>query len=581
MTFQKKLGILSAVTLLGVGAYGLRRRILSRWLGLRPARYRVHVQPGVRVPMPDGTTLVADLYTPHSSRLFPTVLIRTPYGRGRAGGVNGWMSGFAARRFAERGYNVLMQDVRGRFDSAAGPGGEFDPFRYESADGRATLQWIEAQPWFNGLVGMWGPSYLGYVQWAAAPHAPLSLKAIVPAMSGTRLPVMGMRDGAIGADMQLRWIHSLEQAQRRGIKAWLPLGRRDQRLEDRAMLRAAATLPLSRADQAVAGRSVPFFQDWLAHPDVDDPYWQAVDPGREMQQVNAAAHLVGGWYDILLRETLEDYAALCQAGRRPHLTVGPWTHRDYGGLMECLRLGMVWFDAHLKGDRRGLPAHPVRVYVMGRGIWQELDQWPPPSQPLTGYLYTGRALLPVPPVDLAENPPDSYTFDPEHPTPALGGNLLSVHAGRVDNRPLEARPDVLTYTTPTLERDWMVMGAPRLTLYVRSDRAYTDFFARLCDVHPGGASYNVTDGFLRLQPGRGEVQSDGSLRIEIELMHTAHCFISGHRLRLQVSSGAHPRWARNPGTGERLATAVTMLPARQTIFHDPAHPSRLILPEVS
>jgi len=590
VNFPKKFSLVSAFTLAGVGLYSLRRQILSHALGMRQARYRVDIRRGLPVPMPGGAALMADLYTPHSNRLFPTVLIRTPYGRSGIVGVAGMVSSFAARRFAERGYNVLVQDVRGRFDSttAAGPEGEFHPFRHEAADGRATLEWIEAQPWFNGLVGMWGPSYLGYAQWSVAPGAPLSLKAITPSMSGSRMPFIGMRDRALCFDLQLRWIHNLESMQRlagpdgraNAALAWLRLLRMSPAAQERAVRRAATALPLGKADRVLAGRSVPFFQDWLAHPDVDDPYWQAVDPSRQIHRITAAVHLMSGWYDILLRETLDDYADLRRAGRQPYLTIGPWRHNDTTGILEGIRQSLAWFDAILKGDRRGLRTHPVRVYVMGLGMWRELDQWPPAAAPLVYYLLPNRELsLQAPTGEPGAWLSSRYTYDPADPTPAVGGNLIGPRAGQVDNRRLEARPDVLTFTTPVLETDCLVMGAPRLTVYVRSNREHTDFFARLCDVHPNGASYNITDGFIRLEPGQGDPQPDGSLRVEISLLSTACCFRRGHRLRVQLSSGAHPRWARNHGTGEPPLQAVNLLPAEQTVFHDPDHPSHLFIPQ--
>jgi putative CocE/NonD family hydrolase len=573
MRKRNTIGILSLLTLAGVSVYTLRRQIISRWLKLRPARYAVSVRRGVGVPMPDGVSLAADVYLPKTNRLLPTVLIRSPYGRSAGVGPTGWMAAFAARRLAERGYAVVVQDVRGRFDSP----GTFDPFRHEGADGRATLVWLEKQPWFNAQVGMWGPSYLGYTQWAAAVDAPLYLRAIVPVVSGSRLPVLGIRDAALNADLQLRWIHTLESMARRrkrlgGLWAWL-LG---ARAEDRVLKRAAQTLPLRHADAVVAGRSVAFFQEWLAHPNPQEDYWRQVDVGARLGRVNAAAHLVGGWYDILLRETVDDYTGLRALGRQPYLTIGPWIHTDPAGIMESLRQSLVWFDAHLKGDRRLLRSSPVRVFVMGADEWRDLPDWPPAHRATPCYLSSDGALQSEP----GTGSPDAFTFDPHQPTPALGGNLLSEHAGRVDNRPLEKRADVLTYTGPVLEQPLEMIGTAQVELFVRSDRDYTDFFVRLCDVHPGGASYNVCDGFLRVRPGVGEAQPDGSLKLRISLWPGAQRFLAGHRLRLLVASGAHPRWARNPGTGEPEAFTEVLTPAHQQVYHDAEHPSVVILPVI-
>lgn len=526
--------------------------------------------------MPDGAGLATDHYTPASKgRLYPTILIRTPYGRTPASGPSGLAIAFAARRFAERGYNVLVQDVRGRYDSP----GDFAPFFHEAEDGRATLSWLEEQPWFNGVLGMWGPSYLGYVQWAVASGAPLYLKAIMPCVSGSQLAVLGIRDGALAADMLLRWVHGLETTQRtRRVGDWLRLTGFDSWAQEGAIARATKRLPVGRMDQAAVGRSVPFFQDWVEHPSVADAFWRPVLHTPRPGSVTAAVHLIGGWHDILLRETLADYEALLAGGSRPYLTLGPWAHTDLALEKESLRQGLAWFDAHLKGDRRNLRQSPVSIYVMGESRWRSLDRWPPPASEKALFLDRGGVLAASPPQD---SPPDRYVYHPENPTPAVGGALMSRHAGVRDNRRLEARQDVLTYTTTPLDQDVEVIGAVRLQVYAQSSQEHTDFFARLCDVEPGGRSLNVCDGFLRVSPGVGSLQPDGSKLLVIDLWPTAYRFGSGHRLRLQLSSGAHPRWTRNTGSGEPLATASRLLAAEQSIFHDLAHPSRVILPVTS
>jgi putative CocE/NonD family hydrolase len=179
-------------------------------------------------------------------------------------------------------------------------------------------------------------------------------------------------------------------------------------------------------------------------------------------------------------------------------------------------------------------------------------------------------------VDVA---PDHYRYDPANPTPSVGGTLL-LTGGPRDNRRLEARPDVLSFTTASLDADLEVIGPISLELYVRSSLEHTDFAGRLCDVHPDGRSINICDGLLRLNPDTDGVQPDGSRRIQIDLWATAHRFRRGHHLRLQVSSGAHPRWSRNLGTGEPIGTAVSMIAADQTIYHDRTRPSALVLPVV-
>jgi putative CocE/NonD family hydrolase len=271
--------------------------------------------------------------------------------------------------------------------------------------------------------------------------------------------------------------------------------------------------------------------------------------------------------------------ALRDSGHSPYLTIGPWGHLDADCLWETLRQGMVWFDAFLKGDRRGLRKSPIRIYVMGAEVWRELDSWPPLAQETHYYLQGGGSLSPQMPPE--EVPPDTYRYDPSDPTPSLGGSLMSHQAGSYDNRRLEKRPDVLTFTTGKLDQNLDVIGPLRLLLFVRTDQVTCDFFARLCDVFPDGRSMNVTDGMLRFLPEKGTLQADASRRISIELRPTAYRFSKGHALRLQVSSGAFPRFDRNPGTNDPFGQAVQLRPSEQTVYHDQQHPSVLILPVTS
>jgi len=296
-----------------------------------------------------------------------------------------------------------------------------------------------------------------------------------------------------------------------------------------------------------------------------------------MAGVGAPVHLVGGWYDYYLRGLLRDYASLKAAGREPYLTIGPWYHAHPDMLIAGLREALPWFDTRLKGDQDGLREKPVRLYVTGADVWREWDEFPPPVQETRYYLHAeGRLATDQP---SATSPPDGYRYDPADPTPALGGALLASRgAGPVDNCPLEARPDVLCYTTPPLTHAVEIMGPVRLELFARSSLAHTDFFGRLCDVHPDGRSINVCDGLFRVTPGRTGAGPDDCLRVEIDMWAAAHRFQVGHRLRLQVSSAAHPRWSRNLGSAEPPVTGVGMAVAQQTIYHDAARPSALVLP---
>jgi putative CocE/NonD family hydrolase len=285
------------------------------------------------------------------------------------------------------------------------------------------------------------------------------------------------------------------------------------------------------------------------------------------------ASLVGGWYDIFLPGQISDFVLLRDSGHEARLTIGPWTHTSPRGSGESVRDALDWFDVHL----RGLPParrSPVRLYVMGSNRWVDLPSWPPPAELQSWYLHGGGELSPVSP---AEGEPDRYRYDPSDPTPGHGGASLDVRRAGVRNqRRRETRSDVLTYTSAPLISDLTIAGPVTTSVWVRSSHPYIDMFARLCDVNTSGKSSNICDGILRLD---SEPVLDGGVRrAAISMWPTAITFRRGHRIRLQISSGAHPLFARNTGTGERLATAATLVASNIEVFHDPEHPSAIELP---
>jgi putative CocE/NonD family hydrolase len=557
-------------------AYMTRRRWIGQALNLPPAHYEVGVETHLRVPMPDGISLEAEHYYPLAEGSFPTILIRTPYGLSTDNPkLNTSVTNFPVQRFVERGYHVVVQSTRGRFGSED----RWVPFFNEAADGRATCDWISQQPWFNGSLGLFGSSYPGYTQWAIAADAPSYVKAMTLSITTSHLiAAFFPADGTLGLDTTARWMLSTigpNYIPSAAGWAWLATSwGQDQYLRE-----AFDHLPFNELDQIVTGHPIAFFPDWLEHSSQNDAHWETIDFRPEGSQVTVPVHLIAGWYDLFTRYQLADYQRLKSVGQRPYLTVGPTWHLDIRNFATMTQEGLAWFDAYLKNDPSRLRQHPVRIFVMGSNEWHELADWPPPAQDTRYFLHGQQQLAIDQPVDVSL--PDRYVYDPGNPTPAYGGPLLSFNAGPHDQRALESRSDVLTYTTEPLSEDLEVIGAPRVELYVRSSLAHTDFVARLCDVQPDGRSINLCDGIVRLKPGDGEAQPDGSLKITIELWPTANCFQRGHRLRLQVCSGAHPRLSRNLGKGEPLATATEWQGAEQTIYHDAAHPSALILPVTS
>jgi putative CocE/NonD family hydrolase len=548
------------------------RQLLGRWLDLSQPKYRVSVQRNLPVKMSDGVILMGDLYRPKIQRKFPTILIRSTWGRGWDKAPFSLLYRFIAQRFAERGYNVFLQDTHQRM-----PSGDNHPMphAYEGRDGRDTLRWIAGQPWFNGDLGMWGASYLGYVQWAAVlgDIPAFNALAIMPVTTATRWSTVLHPDGAFALDTAFRLQYQLASSQ-------LPFHRLFARLlkQEAVIAKATAHLPLSAAAHLLPVAEGSGLDAVYQHTDVQSPFWQAVDFREKLAENPARVHLIAGWYDLFLRQQLDDYQVLKRAGQNPYLTIGPWHHTDPALAIYSLREALAWFDAQLLGETGRKRDQPVRIFVMGAEQWRDLLEWPPEARPVTFYLRSGELLSDIPSQN--REPADEYVYDPADPTPSIGGAVINPQAGRQDNRTLEARADVIYYTTPPLDEALEIIGEPILSLYVHAGAGYTDFFGRLCSLDVQGISRNVTGGLLRVEPGIGERQADGSLRIEIRLWPTAFRFEQGQRIRLQVSSGAHPRWNRNLGTGEDVLTGTRMVTSHNIIFHDKLRPSRLRLPVV-
>ena len=574
---------------------------------LVPNNLPITVDFDVPAPMRDGTILRANIYRPVADRRWPVLLTRLPYGKDLPLGSATLDPVQAARR----GYVVIVQDTRGRFASD----GDWVPMRAEAEDGEDTVAWAAALPYADGQVGMYGASYFGFTQWAAAAQQPPALKAMVPFITWAD-PYNGLltRGGAFELGTQAGWQlpmgldvlfrrHKGELAALgpavvglcREIDALGPSGYWSLPLSDFAPLRRhlvgevffdALAAPLDRAQEPAATLNVM---------------------GRHAR-VQVPTFNVGGWYDIFLADTIANYAAMRAQGLPAKLLIGPWTHSAQSNPVGQLNFGMGasagfinlqsdlrslqlrWFDHWLKGQDTGFMAEPpIKLFVMGANVWRDEPDWPlRRARAAAYYLRAGGELsLDAP----AAEPPDRYDYDPADPVPTRGGALLMTPeypAGPFDQRPIEQRPDMLVFRTRPLERDTEVTGPISVTLWAASSAPDTDFVARLTDISPDGRAINLTDGILRARH-RQFAQGQPPTLIEpgrpyeylIDLWATSNLFRAGHRIGLQITSSCFPRWDRNPNTGHPLGADAELQVAHQTILHDQEHPSLVLLPIVA
>ena len=490
----------------------------------------------------------------------PTVLIRTPYGRKS--------QELVARLLAERGFHVVVQSCRGTFDSE----GAWEPFRHEAVDGHATLAWMREQSWCKGPIVTLGGSYAGLTQWAVAADPPPVLRAVALSITAANV-----RDsfvypgGAFGLESALTWLHQLEQQERGTLRALWNIARADHSLRP-----AFATLPLTDTDRAAVGRHVDFYEQWLAHDRAGDTWWDTVDFTRDYSRVPPATMLTG-WYDLFLPAQLDDFVALRATGRDVRLTIGPWTHTSPAIMGAHLRDALDWYEEVLSDAR--VRRSRVRVFVMGDKRWLDLPDWPPPADIQRWHLCGDGTFA----IDRPAVPqPRSYSYDPADPSPSIGGASLNFRtSGSRNQHARETRTDVLTYTSTSLARDLTVIGPLSAVLHLKSDTEHFDVFVRLCDVTPYSRSTNVSDGFVRVRPQSSIQGIDGAFTVRVSMSPTAYMFKAGHQLRVQVSASAHPRFARNLGTDEPLATATTLRASRHEILDDPDHASMLDLPVIT
>jgi putative CocE/NonD family hydrolase len=551
----------------------------------------VAVEFDVPAVMRDGIVLRANVYRPASGGPWPVLLSRLPYGKDASPGFLGGVLLLDPMQLARRGFVVVIQDTRGRFKSD----GEWLPLTFEREDGYDTVEWAATLPGSNGRVGMFGGSYFGYTQWAAAGQRPPSLSAIAPVMCWSD-PLDGLfaRGGALEWGTVVPW--SLRMGanviDRLNIDEPERVRRREALIDDRdQIVRAYWELPVT-ANPVLQRHGFP---DLGAVRMLDDE--QVVERVRvtdDYDSIQVPTFHVTGWYDMCLQGTVDNYMAMVRRGHDARLVIGPWSHDPHGyadpigeevfGLRasffdapvhdgrDLRAFQLAWFRRHLYPDPTvALPEAPIRLFVMGRNKWRSEYSWPPPDVTIRRYFLSGEGTLGTDPP--AAKPPTEFNYDPADPVPTLGGHthLPPGYAqGACDQSPIESRDDVIVFTSAPLTQELEVTGPVRIIVHAASSAPSTDWVARLCDVHLDGRSINLCDGVVRVTE-----RADTLRRYEIDLWATSTVFFPGHRLRVHITSSSFPRWDRNLNTGNQRVADYRV--ARQQIFHDDEHPSYLEL----
>ena len=579
--------------------------------------YNVLIENDVETRLNDGTILRSTVYRPSAEgERFPVLMTRTPYGRDLS--VNS--AYFNPATVAAAGFVVILQDVRGRF----GSNGEFAPSAQEADDGAEAVEWAASLPYSSGKVGMWGRSYFGESQWRAARRSPRGLAALAPGVCASGNADNGalFRGGAFELGSRLSWGHgsiSLETIRRefapdaarfgRELAAWAEL---DASFADGS---AYGTLPLND----LKSRASTFMQSCIIPSTAEEPggdvseawNWPVSEP------VALPTLNIGGWFDIFLPNTLAQYRLQLEASRhdpaipRPVLILGPWSHVNYTGVFpdaafpggssaavgphgDLSSIHARWFG-HVLGEgpvhRRPRPDLPnALVYFMGENRWRGFDELPEPHGTVELFLGPNGSLARDPGAGGAAE----YRYDPLDPVPSTGGATMHLgadFAGPAEQSRVEARDDVLVFTSEALTEPLTVFGDVTATLFASSSAVDTDFVVRLCRVTPDGRSIGLADGIVRASwrdacAGSGVFRAGvprrpltpgGVEEFTVGLWATACTFQPGDRLRVQITSSCHPRWDRNLNTGAKATDSSDTVVARQRVLWGAEAPSRITL----
>ncbi len=571
------------------------------------ARYQVEVTKNVMVSMRDGVRLAADLYRPEGAgNKLPVILIRTPYNKDSIDYVTG-----PAKFFAGQGYVVVTQDVRGKYHSE----GEFAVQMADAQDGYDTIGWAATQPWSTGKIGTYGCSYMGEVQFLASKlRHPNHITMIAQSASGATGSAGGFytnwgtyEGGTLTLSALFGWFGGA------GSKVKGP--RMDvSKIDFPTLLMSLPVVELAKK----AGYAPSDFEDFVTHPPAD-PYWDQMHYLRDDDRFNTPALHVNSWLDVTPDQTLYDVNLMrkngvtARARDNQFVIMSPTTHcrseyvgsptkvgdREFGDArLPYFKIYLDWFDYWLKGVQNGVTQRPkVQYYLMGTNRWRSAPSWPIPGmREVPYYLASTRGAVSRDGdgslrKDLPPTSKSTFVYDPANPAPSRGGTVCCTgnpkdEPGVFDQSDLEARPDLLIYSTPPLTSGLTIAGTVRAVLYVSSDKKDTDFTAKLLDVDPNGRSWNIASGVLRARYREGMtkpvwLEKDHVYRIKVSLKATAYSFLPGHRVRLWVSSSDFPLHDRNLNTGGDNITETTWVKATNSVHQGGKFASFLSLPVVA
>lgn len=550
------------------GCTALIENKFEKNLQWRDAEYKVKRDAQVAVPVNDSIILRADIYHPKKLEKAPTILIRVPLDNNLQGRIKSKIFGHL---WAKRGYNVVIQGVRGKFDSD----GKHIPFEHEREDGIKTLEWLSKQDWHNGSTGMWGGSYFGYTQFVLYDQKEFGLNCLFTHISSTSNYDMFHPNGSFALETALFW------ATRSHPKTDAP-----QPYEK--LKPGYDQIDILQADNAV-NEDIPFYNDWTSHTS-KDTFWMKIDGHGRMSKMEMPVTIMGGWFDPYLTSQINDFNELKmnpneQVRNGSKLILGPWGHAqtitmpdgyiDQPYREASLQHSLEWYDKYL-ANKETTEMPPVKLFVMGTNTWRYEDEFPLKRTVYTKY-YLDSDTLGEGTLQSEETISEgiiSYVYDPLNPVPSIGGAVLGPRSGTFVQNEIEKRPDVQIFSTPALMDNLEVTGKIEMELYVSTKAKSTDFTAKLLDVYPNGDAYNIAEGILHQ-----EYVTDEITRITIALNPTSIVFLKGHKIRIEISSSNYPRYSRNLNTGKEIGSTETVQ-AINSIYYGGDYKSFILIPVI-